>query len=244
MWSSYLSLSNYLALYCNAKSYRIICDASVSYLRYAKEIASSIKKFSDDSKILIILRNPVDRLFSHYNHFVRDGSIAETFENLLKFEEEYCKMENSSRYSYKKNGLYHDNIKHYLDVFRQEKVLILFNEDLESNPQKVLSKVCDFLMIDASFIPKIDFTKQNTARLPKNPKISHLLNNYSQGSMLWNGLKKIFSIPFLRRLKTKINPSILYQETLTNEKTIQQLKAYYREDITKLETLVNRDLNA
>lgn len=153
-------------------------------------------------------------------------------------------MENNSRYSYKKNGLYHDNVKHYLDVFGQEKVLILFNEDLESNPQKVLSKVCDFLMIYASFVPKIDFTKQNTAHLPKNPKISLLLNNYSQGSMLWNGLKKIFSIPFLRRLKTKINPSIPYQETLTNEKTIQQLKAYYREDITKLETLVNRDLNA
>ena len=35
-----------------------------------------------------------------------------------------------------------------------------------------------------------------------------------------------------------------FQETLTNEKTIQQLKAYYKEDINKLETLLNRDLSA
>jgi hypothetical protein len=244
LWSSYLGLSKYLALYSNAKSFRITCDASVNYLRYAKEIAGKIKEFNDEAKILIILRNPVDRLFSHYHHSVRDGSITETLENLLTFEEEYCKMENNTWYSYKKYGLYYDNVKHYLDTFGQDKALILFNEDLESNPQKVLSHVCDFLMIDASFVPKIDFTKQNAAYLPKNPKISHLLNKYSQYSMLWSGLKKIFPIQLLRRLKTIINPSIPYQETLTNKKTIQQLKAYYKEDITKLETLVNRDLSA
>jgi hypothetical protein len=244
LWSSYLGLSKYLALYSNAKSFRITCDASVNYLRYAKEIAGKIKEFNDEAKILIILRNPVDRLFSHYHHSVRDGSITETLENLLTFEEEYCKMENNTWYSYKKYGLYYDNVKHYLDTFGQDKALILFNEDLESNPQKVLSNVCDFLMIDASFVPKIDFTKQNAAYLPKNPKISHLLNKYSQYSMLWSGLKKIFPIQLLRRLKTIINPSIPYQETLTNKKTIQQLKAYYKEDITKLETLVNRDLSA
>jgi len=244
LWSSYLGLSKYLALYSNAKSFRITCDASVNYLRYAKEIAGKIKEFNDEAKILIILRNPVDRLFSHYHHSVRDGSITETLENLLTFEEEYCKMENNTWYSYKKYGLYYDNVKHYLDTFGQDKALILFNEDLESNPQKVLSNVCDFLMIDASFVPKIDFTKQNAAYLPKNPKISHLLSKYSQYSMLWSGLKKIFPIQLLRRLKTIINPSIPYQETLTNKKTIQQLKAYYKEDITKLETLVNRDLSA
>jgi uncharacterized protein YaaR (DUF327 family) len=244
LWSSYLGLSKYLALYSNAKSFRITCDASVNYLRYAKEIAGKIKEFNDEAKILIILRNPVDRLFSHYHHSVRDGSITETLENLLTFEEEYCKMENNTWYSYKKNGLYYDNVKHYLDTFGQDKALILFNEDLESNPQKVLSNVCDFLMIDASFVPKIDFTKQNAAYLPKNPKISHLLNKYSQGSMLWSGLKKIFPIQFLRRLKIIINPLIPFQEKLSEEKTIQQLKAYYKEDITKLETLVNRDLSA
>jgi hypothetical protein len=244
LWSSYLGLSKYLALYSNAKSFRITCDASVNYLRYAKEIAGKIKEFNDEAKILIILRNPVDRLFSHYHHSVRDGSITKTLENLLTFEEEYCKMENNTWYSYKKYGLYYDNVKHYLDTFGQDKALILFNEDLESNPQKVLSHVCDFLMIVASFVPKIDFTKQNAAYLPKNPKISHLLNKYSQYSMLWSGLKKIFPIQLLRRLKTIINPSIPYQETLTNKKTIQQLKAYYKEDITKLETLVNRDLSA
>ena len=244
LWSSYLGLSKYLALYSNAKSFRITCDASVNYLRYAKEIAGKIKEFNDEAKILIILRNPVDRLFSHYHHSVRDGSITKTLENLLTFEEEYCKMENNTWYSYKKYGLYYDNVKHYLDTFGQDKALILFNEDLESNPQKVLSHVCDLLMIVASFVPKIDFTKQNAAYLPKNPKISHLLNKYSQYSMLWSGLKKIFPIQLLRRLKTIINPSIPYQETLTNKKTIQQLKAYYKEDITKLETLVNRDLSA
>ena len=244
LWSSYLCLSKYLALYSNAKSFRITCDASVNYLRYAKEIAGKIKEFNDEAKILIILRNPVDRLFSHYHHSVRDGSITETLENLLTFEEEYCKMENNTWYSYKKYGLYYDNVKHYLDTFGQDKALILFNEDLESNPLKVLSNVCDFLMIDASFVPKIDFTKQNAAYLPKNPKISHLLNKYSQGSMLWSGLKKIFPIQFLRRLKIIINPLIPFQEKLSEEKTIQQLKAYYKEDITKLETLVNRDLSA
>jgi hypothetical protein len=244
LWSSYLGLSKYLALYSNAKSFRITCDASVNYLRYAKEIAGKIKEFNDEAKIIIILRNPVDRLFSHYHHSVRDGSITETFENLLTFEEQYCKMENNSRYSYKKNGLYYHNVKHYLDIFGQDKVLILFNEDLESNPQKLLSKVCDFLMIDASFVPKIDFTKQNTAYLPKNPKISHLINKYLQYSMLGNGLKKIFPKSILRRLKTIINPSSPQKETLSNKKAIQQLKAYYLEDINKLETLVKRDLSA
>ena len=239
---AYKQLSNYLALYKNANNHKIVVDASVAYILF-DNIANAIQNFNNKAKIIILLRNPIERAFSAYSHNKRAGGTL-SFQEDLEIEDKESVLGIFRWTHYKKNGLYYDNVKHYLDTFGQEKVLILFNEDLESNPQKVLSKVCDFLMIDASFVPKIDFTKQNTAHLPKNPKINHLLNKFSQYSMLWNGLKKIFPIQFLRRLKLKINPLMPFQETLTNEKTIQQLKAYYKEDINKLVTLLNRDLSA
>jgi len=239
---AYKDLSNYLALYKNADNYKIVVDASVAYIQFDK-IANAIQNFNNKAKIIILLRNPIERAFSAYSHNKREGGTL-SFQEDLEIEDQESVLGIFRWTHYKKNGLYYENVKHYLDTFGQEKVLILFNEDLESNPQKVLSTVCDFLKIDASFVPKMDFTKQNTAHLPKNPKISHLVNNYSQGSMLWSGLKKIFPIQFLRRLKIIINPSIPFQEKLSDEKTIQQLKAYYIEDITKLETLLNRDLSA
>lgn len=239
---AYKDLSNYLALYKNADNYKIVVDASVAYIQFDK-IANAIQNFNNKAKIIILLRNPIERAFSAYSHNKREGGTL-SFQEDLEIEDQESVLGIFRWTHYKKNGLYYENVKHYLDTFGQDKVLILFNEDLESNPQKVLSTVCDFLKIDASFVPKMDFTKQNTAHLPKNPKISHLVNNYSQGSMLWSGLKKIFPIQFLRRLKIIINPSIPFQEKLSDEKTIQQLKAYYIEDITKLETLLNRDLSA
>lgn len=226
----------------NANNHKIVVDASVAYILF-DNIANAIQNFNNKAKIIILLRNPIERAFSAYSHNKRAGGTL-SFQEDLEIEDKESVLGIFRWTHYKKNGLYYDNVKHYLDTFGQEKVLILFNEDLESNPQNVISKVCNFLKIDASFVPKIDFTKQNTAHLTKNPKISHLLNKYSQYSMLWNGLKKIFPIQLLRRLKTIINPSMPFQETLTNEKTIQQLKAYYKEDINKLETLLNRDLSA
>ena len=59
-------------------------EASVSYLYY-EDVPKKIKEYNHDGKIIIILRNPIDRAFSHYLMDYRLGLISESFERVIIF---------------------------------------------------------------------------------------------------------------------------------------------------------------
>ena len=64
--------NHYLKIFQEAKENQIIGEASVFYL-LSQEAAKNIKKFSPNAKIIIMLRNPVDLLYSHYFQAVYNG---------------------------------------------------------------------------------------------------------------------------------------------------------------------------
>jgi hypothetical protein len=133
-------------------------EASPSYLfhPYApKRVASAIPHV----KLIVLLRNPVDRAYSQYHHAVELGhETIPTFEEAIEIEEERTAREEehilkdehyySEQYkhlSYLSKGIYVDQLRRWLDLFPREQFLILKSEDFYADPATSFKEVQTFL---------------------------------------------------------------------------------------------------
>ncbi|MBC8266997.1 MAG: sulfotransferase domain-containing protein [Flavobacteriales bacterium] len=209
-------------------------EASVSYLFY-KEVPEKIKTYNNHGKIIIMLRNPTDRAFSHYLMDYRLGLINKPFESVLE-------NENRSRKSklfyqqYIELGLYFEQVKRYLDVFESTNVHIIFYQDFKNEIEEVIEKVYQFLGVDSSFMAEVG-EKHNTFSSPKN-----------------NLIRKIYSLVFLRKLLNFIIPEtiiksirkMLFKKDKKPELSLKlraEINQIFAQDISLLETLLSEDLS-
>lgn len=136
-------LELYSSLFAGAKSDQICGEASTDYAKWplfpecAKRIYEAIPKV----KLIYIMRNPVERAFSHYVHLSSRTQKFEGFEG--SFEDYMLKTSvclDTSKYILQ--------IEQYLKFFPKESFLFLLTEDLKNNPSQSLRQVCQFLNID------------------------------------------------------------------------------------------------
>jgi hypothetical protein len=109
--------------------------------------------------VVILLRNPVDRAYSHYHHQVRNGNETLSFEEALEKEAERldgeetkiltdpsCYSFNHRKFSYQARGLYADQVERWMRLYPPEKLLIESSEDFYADPRTLLSRI--FLALD------------------------------------------------------------------------------------------------
>ncbi|MCW3992275.1 MAG: sulfotransferase domain-containing protein [Candidatus Bathyarchaeota archaeon] len=109
-------------------------------------------------KLIAILRNPVDRSYSHYSARVRRGVETLSFRDAIEREEERLRGEleriledenyyspNHRLFSYLSRGVYVDQLRRWMGLFPREQLLILKSEDFLADPQAELNRVTDFL---------------------------------------------------------------------------------------------------
>lgn len=131
------------------------------------------------TKIIVLLRNPVDRAYSHYNHQLKIGNEPiKSFEEAISFEETRISGEiekikagiiNESlslrHYSYLRRGLYSEQVNNWLHYFSMKQMLFIKSEDLFESPKLALGKVYDFLKIKRKVSQNL--TPQNTNEYPE-----------------------------------------------------------------------------
>jgi len=135
-------------------------EASTSY-SFFPDVATRVKKVLPNVKIIVLLRNPVDRAYSQFNHQVRKGREKLSFEEALGKEEKRLKGEreklakdpnyqsfNYDHFSYTSRGKYDELLKPWLERF-EDNMLILCSEDLDKDPERVTNKVFDFLGVSS-----------------------------------------------------------------------------------------------
>lgn len=163
----------------NLKQNQICGEASPYYLVHPL-VPNRIKKtMPNDIKMIIMLRDPIDRAISHYFHEVRRGretlTIMEAFKqenkrtsNELKkiLENKNYNSRNHQSYSYIERGLYLKQIQRYYELFNKNQVLILSSEELFKNPKKSMHKVYRFLEINDN--NDINYTPKNVGNDKKN----------------------------------------------------------------------------
>jgi len=136
-------------------------EATPDYI-YNPNVPERIKKILPNVKLIIVLRDPIDRAYSHYNYMKRTGREDLTFENAIKTEEDRIGNEremkkfdsdNYRRYSYLDRGLYLKQIQNWRKFFLKDQILIIKNEDLEENVESTVNDVFTFLGIEKQIIP-------------------------------------------------------------------------------------------
>ena len=140
-------------------------EASVSYLFY-EDVPEKIKAYNSKGKIIIMLRNLVDRAFSHYLMDYRLGLISSTLEEVIE-SKSYNKKSKLFYQQYIELGLYFKQVKRYLEIFGSENVHIILYQDFKNDIEVVMKKVYHFLEVDSKFEQKVE-KKYNTFSIPKN----------------------------------------------------------------------------
>lgn len=111
------------------------------------------------AKLIALLRNPVDRAYSHYHHQVRMGhETLPSFEAALEAEEERLRGKREEmlrdegylplefpRFSYRARGIYADQIEEWRRHFDDEQLLVVKSEDLYESPRETITGIVRFL---------------------------------------------------------------------------------------------------
>jgi len=232
IWNAFLrDESLYKKLFEKAATNQVSGEASVSYL-YSLEAAKNIHQFNPNAKIIILLRNPAERAWSHFLMEKRMGLVPKNFSAAFNL------YNNDDRKIWGKDpiflsgGFYYLQVKRFLDTFPKEQIFICFYEDYKADPAKLINELLQFLGIDNKDELKIKVA--NEARksifdgfLPSGG-LKHTLRSIAQKTGVHATLKRLLS---------KKNNEILPATIRT------QLNNYYLADIHKLEELLHVNLN-
>lgn len=148
-------------------------EASTGYLDHP-HAPSNIRLMLPNAKLLVLVREPVDRAYSHYLHTVRIGYEQLTFEEAIDCEEArthalYDQMEADpsfypreiNYFSYLRRGRYAEHLEHWFSLFPREQLLVLRTEDLALTPGRVLDTVWDFIGLNS--VQPVHFSRHNVA---------------------------------------------------------------------------------
>ena len=138
---------DYERLYQAVAGETIIGDASPLYL-YHPRVASRIHSDVPNAKILIVLRNPLERAYSDYRMHVRHGREDRDFRNSISEDQGTFRLLVGC---YAQKSLYADQVIRYLELFGRENVLITLFDDLENDPRAMMASIFAFLGIDDRF---------------------------------------------------------------------------------------------
>lgn len=214
-------------------------EFSVSYLADSKAPAR-IKKHFPNIKIITILRNPIDMIYSAYYHFkalVHTQVPPDFKQAILNDDTERLRLP---------WGLYHQHLQAYYHQFPSENIQIFLYDQVINNPKDLVKQAYHFLQIDSSFSPPSLNTKRHAAVKTKSSLIKDL--SYSLLTALEKlKLKKLHQS--LSRHRRLYNLYHLLNLTPTSKPPLSQpvkdkLHQYYKEDINKLEKLINTDLSS
>ena len=146
-----------LHTFLTCKNKVITGEATPFYLLHP-HAPSRIKREFPKAKIIMMLRNPIDRAYSHYRYHVKLGEETLTFEEAIaaepeRLQGEYEKMIEDEKYnsityktySYMKRGVYADQVARWLDLFPKEQILTIKSEEFFADPATSYSQVQTFL---------------------------------------------------------------------------------------------------
>ena len=228
----------YHKLFRGAGRFPAVGEASTFYLYYCEKTIANIKKYLpdwQDLKIIAVLRNPVDRAFSHYGFNQRNFKETLSFEEALQEEPGRIKRRDHFTYYYQATGYYHEALKSYRENFRQVKVVLY--DDYLADPANTIKGLYSFLEVDDRFMP--DLKRRYN---PSGRARSKLLLRLTYGEYpLKNALVKILP-KRLRDELTRLSSKFNLNKTKMAEYARLELIKQYDADITKLSKLINRNL--
>lgn len=232
--------------FVGSEPYILRGEATPHYLYYEK-VAQRISKelHGTDPKFIVILRDPVQRAYSLYWNMVYEGIETLSFEEAIKAEKSRSESSEAEYacaidYQYVDSGMYARQIRNYYKYFDPEQFMILFFEDLKSNPSQIVREIFHFLGVKEETDIQVGVT-HNTAGIPRWRIIHDLLRQP-------NPVKKALGRLVPDRVKYMLVTKLLnlnkksFRYPPIDPELEQQLRRVFKDDIRDLEKLAGRQL--
>jgi Sulfotransferase domain len=247
------TLHDLSALFRNASQDQILGIKRPSYLskgNCAERIAHDVPH----AKLVIALRNPVERAVSDFHHMIRMGlmPVTEPDAGLNALLDDYNGI--PDRLGILHYGLYAGAMERYFGLFPERQRCVVLQYDVSENPRESYRKVCDFLGIDRDFLaPNIDGRTNvgiyglrllqsmhtlNHARFIINPKQGRL---YTRTGTLGGAIDFAFAVA--QRALLSMSPLPQQKDAHVSQATMSRLLDFYLPDIERLEALTGMDLS-
>jgi hypothetical protein len=241
--------AEYLGLFEAAGAAKRIGEGCIFNL-YSTVAAESIRRMSPEARILILLREPVEQMYSF--HAVRRRNASEDLDFAAALDAEADRRagrrlpklaRNLKMYQYRAVASYTDQVARYFDVFGRDRVLLLIYEELRLDPRAALLRTLDFLEVDPAV--EVDLTPANPHRENAVPGLARLLRDPRvEGrarSLLPRGLHH--TAGNARRWLTAANMRPVTRAPLDPELR-STLEREFAPEVARLGQLVGRDLAA
>jgi hypothetical protein len=230
------SWNEYLRLFENVSDQIAVGEASACYL-WSPTAAQHIAARIPHARIIINLRNPIDRAFSQYLHMLTDGSTNRSFRQEIEAALRPTDKRNGLERSLLEFGNYYDQIKRYQFEFQRSQIHISFYEDLLRSPATFIEGLLNFLSVEPAI--EMDVSRRHhQPRIPKLNGAAFLLKKWH----LWMPLRNLLPKPLGPRLRSMLMRS---RTSLTMSPSDRELLVeYYRDGIKTLGKLLDRDLTS
>lgn len=232
------------------KNEPVVLQSAVNYIFYP-EFLKAIKEYNPGAKLVVIIRNPVDRAISAYSYFKKMLREKRDIKEALLYEPAVTIpfSKDNNDFTYIEHGLYYRQIKACLDLFDPQQLLVLDYDEMVKQPEMLTKKIFSFLQVDTAFVP--DFTPKNITGEVKN---QWLQQNLIKQNKLKKFIVKYFVDPWMPRSKRKLMKQKMF-EMNTGKKNApakeekkelpedlkfikEQLPKYFIEDAKNLDVLL------
>jgi hypothetical protein len=248
--------TKYLSLYKDVKDEPAVGDASPSYL-VDVDSPKAIHSIVPDARIIMILRDPIERAFSHYLMNVRER--WETLPFYDAIQKDYTRSQKGYFVShlYVETGFYSGQVERYLRTFGSSRVKILIFEEFIKDTEAAVKDVLEFLGLPM-FIP-------SNAKMVYNPhshpiergqlvrRISKIALRSKTSARVREGLRTVLPNSSWRAIRKKFLP---VKDSLTQDVVLKTsckpnipenarvfLQKLYNEDVVKLKLILGRELS-
>jgi hypothetical protein len=228
------------------KNEKCIGDFSPTYLFDEHAPERILNDLGVNVKFIIILRNPVDRAYSHYLHSKRDQHENLSFKEALFLEKErFSKKDYLSylRFSYTAQGMYCQMLIRYFKFFPRDNFLIInFEEEFVNQRGGTINRILNFLDLEnEEFDINISSNKASKAK-------STLLKKVMKKTGWWRVLIKrmIPSLKIRQIIKNRIqraNITTFTPSKLSSLEKRELFNLFFKDDVGELELLLNKRMN-
>ena len=216
---------------------------------FSPRAAAEIKTFNPAAKIIIMVRDPVDMIYSlHAQRLYAGTEDIENFQQAIEAEDGRRSGTLPAKHSWITRGLFYldvakftKQIERYVDAFSWNQIKVIVFDDFKNETARVFQETCEFLELDANFEPALEIV--NPHKRARSRKFQEALDSRPSPSLQRVG-RRIMSqatrrslYQTLRRWNTDRSP-----RPRLDPQFRRQLQAEFRDDVERLSNLLGRDL--
>lgn len=243
-------IEDYISLYSGSSSEKYRCDASVFYL-YSNNAIKNIYNYNSDAKIIVMLRNPVDMVYSLHSQLLHTFN-----ENIKSFSRAWqntvnrkagkkipLKNQNQRWLYYDEVAKFGSQIENVLNYFSKNQIHFIILEKFKIDPLNEFNRVLEFLDLDK--IDEFDFKVHNANKVYIFRRLIRFIRRPSNFSLkIGRRIKKVFGISEKYGVRDRIRKvfEVKKERKEMPDAIGKTIYKHYLNEINKLEKLIAMDL--